>query len=338
MEQVVTQPEFDKDRPYSQQTLQQLKNHLHQLQEFEEWQASWLDLQAASLLLLEEIDEELLQEAQTIIARINRHLEQWEVQQLLIGWCDKKGAFLTIKAKDIDAEYWAGMLAQIYARWAQHKGLTVRLIDETCSEDAWGFSEVTLEIAGSFAYGYLKSETGRQRLKYNSPFDGGKLLFCSAMVEVIPLLDEGTQIDIPEKDLEIITYTKYGNVNGLNITVQIVHIPSGIAARSINERTQQQNKQKAFTLLRSKLFTIAQAQGVKEISKIRPHLISNDVWKAPSIRDYLCVKTCDYLCIEGKVKDHRTGIETTAIADVMNGNLDQFIYAYLLQKARTANE
>lgn len=308
------------------------------MQEFEEWQANWLDLQAASLLLVE-IDEELLQEAQTIIARLNRQLEQWEVQQLLIGCCDKKGAFLIVKAKpkDINAEYWAGILTQIYARWAQSKSLTVRLIDEICSKDTCGFLEATVEITGCFAYGYLKSETGRQRLRYNSPFNGGKLLFCSAMVEVIPLLDEETQIDIPEKDLEIITYQKFGNVNWVNITVRIVHIPSGIAARSINERTQMQNKRKALTLLRSKLFAIAQAQGVKDISKIRPHLIGNDVWKAPSIRDYLCTKTRDYVCIEGKVNDRRTGIETTAIADVMNGNLDQFIYAYLLQKAKTAD-
>ena len=158
------------------------------------------------------------------------------------------------------------------------------------------------------------------------------------MVEVIPLLDDETQIDIPEKDLEIITYQKFGNVNGLNITVRIVHIPSGIAARSINERTQMQNKRKALTLLKSKLFAITQAQGVKDISKIRPHLIGNHVWKAPSIRDYLCTKTRDYVCIKGKVHERRTGIETTAIADVMNGNLDQFVYAYLLQKAKTADE
>ena len=145
MEQVVAQSEVDKECPYSQQPLQQLNDYLCQLQEFEEWQASWLDLQAASLLLLE-IDEEFLQEAQTIIARLTGKLEQWEVQQLLIGCCDKKGAFLIVKAKpkDINAEHWAGILTQIYARWAQSKSLTVRLIDEICSEDTCGFSEATV--------------------------------------------------------------------------------------------------------------------------------------------------------------------------------------------------
>lgn len=110
-----------------------------------------------------------------------------------------------------------------------------------------------------------------------------------------------------------------------------MHIPTGIAARARNERSQQQNKEKALTLLRSKLYAITQVQGVKDVSEIRTELLADGVLGAlPIIRDYLCTKTIDYLCVEGEVKDYRTGVETTAIADVINGELDPFIHAYLL--------
>lgn len=173
------------------------------------------------------------------------------------------------------------------------------------------------------------------------------------------MLDGEVGMEIPKQDLEIVTlqtrmnaderrwnsgsgrngqclsYTRSGgNINRVDVTVRIVHIPTGIAACARNERSQQQNKEKALTLLRSKLYAITQLQGVEDVGEIRTELLADGVLGVlPIIRDYLCTRTLDYFCVEGQVKDYRTGVETTAIADVMNG-LDSFIHAYLLYNPR----
>jgi peptide chain release factor 2 len=287
-----------------------------------------------------EIDKELLREAQTLVARLNGELERWELQQLLSAGSDKKGAFLIVEAKpkDIDAHYWAEKLLGMYARWGESKGYRVQVIDEICGEDGVGFESATLEIEGRYACGYLKTEQGRHRLTYSSPFHATtKPQVCSARVEVLPRLDDPAEMEIPEKDLEIAAPSHYGlNLNRIPTAIRSRHIPTGIAVWSRNERSQMRNKEKALILLRSKLFATVQAQGVKNISEIQPYWLKTSVQTAPLIRDYLCAKMGDSLWAEGKVLDCRTGVETAAIASVMSGEIDPFIRAYLFQQAGAA--
>jgi peptide chain release factor 2 len=280
-----------------------------------------------------------LQEAQSLIAQLNRELEQWEIQQLLSDPYDQEGAFLIIEAKpeDIASQVWATAIVKMYVHWAESHNFQIHLFDimgeDSMSCEAESIESLTLEIWGRYAYGYLKAERGKHHLRGNLLFpELKKQNVTSVKVEVIPLLDKNTEVDIPGEDLEI-TVRVPPKDQGRSIRregVQIVHIPTGLTVSSDEQRGIPRNKEKALCFLRSKLFAIAQAQGVKEISKIQRDLIKHET-SSSSVREYLylCIELNGYRCIEGKVVDYRTGMETTAITGVMKGELDPFIHAYL---------
>jgi peptide chain release factor 2 len=283
------------------------------------------DATAALELVEFQADEELEQELQTNLAQLNCSLEECALEQSLSGPYDKNGAYLIINTAidDLDAPEWAEMLLKMYLGWGQNRGYRVKFVEDSLWTDR-GINSATLAIDGRYAYGYLQSETGVHLLKRTSPFNITRKQASSAAVEVLPM---DVQLEIPQQDLEKILPDPRHYPGIVPSWVKIVHIPTGISAISEEYRSLWQNRETALAVLTSKLFAIMQRQGVQQLANIQGEILKT-VLNQP-IREYQLASDS---ANQGKVLDLRTGIQTTAVADVLDGKIDSFIKAGVLLK------
>ena len=276
--------------------------------------------------LMEENDEETAKEIISEVEALSKEIDTLKIETILSGEYDRNDAILTLHTGvgGSDANDWTEMLLRMYTRWCEKKGYSLETIDYLPGDEA-GVKSVTLKVKGEFAYGYLKAEKGIHRLVRISPFNAnGKRQTSFASVEVLPELTSDQDIEINPVDLRIDTYRAGGaggqHVNKTESAVRITHIPTGIVVQCQNERSQFSNRDTAMGMLKSKLIELKERAHKEKIEDLTGEL--KDMGWGSQIRSYVFHPY-------SMVKDHRTNVETSNVNGVMDGDIDNFIIAYL---------
>ena len=310
-----------------QQRVKQLRDKIEGQQKRK---TQWDDLMTLCELGNEAEDETLVPEVEEGFAKLEAEIEEAKLSTLLTGEYDGSNAILTFHAGagGTEAQDWAQMLYRMYTRWTERHDFTYQILDYEDGDEA-GIKSASIAIQGDNAYGLLKSENGVHRLVRVSPFDANARRQTSfAAVEVMPEIEDDDEVEIREEDIEMQVYRASGaggqHVNKTSSAVRLIHKPTGIVVASQQERSQFQNKDNCMKMLRAKLVELKQQQHAEKISDIKG--VQMKIEWGSQIRSYVFMPY-------QMVKDTRTGYETGNIDNVMDGDLDGFINAYLTQLA-----
>ena len=313
LEKEIGEPDFWKDKDSAARKVKELSELKERTKEFNDLKKK--------IDIIEESEQS--DEAARELDKIEKKVKSLEKLSRFSGPHDRSGAVLNVYsgAGGVDAQDWATMLFKMYQKFIEKRGWKSKILDQSFGEQK-GMKSASLEISSSYAYGYLKNESGVHRLVRVSPFSAKSLRHTSfALVEVLPEIKENEALKIEPADLKIETFKSSGpggqHMQKTESAIRITHRPTGLAVSVQSERSQSQNRQKAMQILESRLVQKMEEAKVKKISELKPELASGIEW-GNQIRSYV-------LNPYKMAKDHRTGIETTQINDVLEGNLDLFI-------------
>ena len=283
----------------------------------------------AELATLAGDDPDLSAQISTETAALGDSIDALELELSLTGPYDAADAILVVHSGEggVDAQDWASMLVRMYLRWSDRHGFKGQLLDETDGDEA-GIKNATIELTGANAYGLAKSEAGSHRLVRLSPFDSAHRRHTAfALVEVIPQVNDGTVIDIRPEDVRVDTYRASGaggqHVNKTESAIRITHLATGIVVTCQNERSQMQNRETAYKILRARLLERKLEEDAAEIARIKGDFTAAGF--GSRIRSYV-------LHPYTQVTDHRTDLSVADIQSVLDGNVDPFINAYMQQQ------
>ncbi|MGD8190261.1 peptide chain release factor 2 [Brevibacillus ginsengisoli] len=325
-------PDFWDDNDSAQKTISELNAIKSLVDTMNKLDSSYDDLQLMLEMAIEEGEASLIPELYEGTQELKKQFESFELELLLSDQYDKNNAILELHpgAGGTESQDWAEMLLRMYTRWAEKKGFKVETLDYLPGDEA-GVKSVTLLIKGHNAYGYLKTEKGVHRLVRISPFDSsGRRHTSFVSCNVLPEIEDDLDVDIRSEDLKIDTYRSSGaggqHINTTDSAVRITHLPSGIVVTCQTERSQIKNRERAMKMLAAKLFERKREEQEKTIQAIQGE--QKDIAWGSQIRSYVFHPY-------SMVKDHRTNVESGNVQAVMDGEIDQFIDAYLRSRLNT---
>lgn len=326
LEREMAAPDFWDDPQVSTEKTRKLKSLKDDVSTYYELEAQYQDILDLIELANEEDDRDMIEEVETDYAKFKEKLENLQTKTLLSGEYDDQNAIITLHAGagGTEACDWTSMLYRMYTRWADQHGFQVEVLD-TLEGDEAGLKSVTFQINGENAYGLLKSEHGVHRLVRISPFNANaKRQTSFSSCEVMPDIEKDLDVEVRDDDIRIDTYRSSGaggqHINKTSSAIRITHFPSGIVVTCQNERSQLQNKDKAMQMLKQKLFMLKEQENAEKEAEIRGEVMENGF--GSQIRSYV-------LQPYTMVKDLRTGEESGNAQKVLDGDLDQFLRAYL---------
>lgn len=326
LERAAAEPGLWSDPEAARRKLQRLSELQTEIRRWERLASELRDLGELADMATQSADDSMLQELADELEHLRTEIGAAERQLLLSGEYDSRDALLAIHAGagGTESQDWAQMLLRMYLRWAEAHRFETTIVDETPGEEA-GIKSVSMTVAGRMAYGLLRSERGVHRLVRISPFDASARRHTSfALVEVSPVIDDDVTVVINEEDVRMDVFRSSGaggqHVNKTSSAVRLTHLPTGIVVTCQNERSQLQNRQTAMRLLRARLLELELERREAEQARLKGKHVEAG-W-GNQIRSYV-------LHPYQMVKDHRTNYETSRAQDVLDGDLDAFIDAYL---------